>query len=223
MLAVPYRILRAPGGIFAATAVLAIVLGAILAPWIVGHNPNAIDAVNRLAPPSDVHWLGTDQLGRDLLARVLYGARTAISVALAVIALALMVGVLLGMLAAYLPRQGERFILILFDIISSFPTVILALALVAVLGPGLGNLILLVSVVFVPQFGRVARAQALALKNSPFLEAELVLGAGPVRRMRDHVLPNIIGPIVVLASMNIPVVITVEAGLSFLGLGVRPP
>lgn len=221
--AVLHRILRAPGGGFGLVAVLAIVSGALLAPWIVGYNPNAIDAVNRLSGPSGAHWLGTDQLGRDLLARVLFGARTAISMALAVIALALTVGVTLGMLAAYLPRQGERIVLILFDIISSFPTVILALALVAVLGPGLGNLILLVSVVFVPQFGRVARAQALALKNSPFLEAELVLGAGPVRRLRDHVLPNIIGPIVVLASMNIPVVITVEAGLSFLGLGVRPP
>lgn len=207
-------------GLFAVALILA---AALLAPWIGTHGPNAIDPIHRLAPPSADHWLGTDQLGRDLFTRLLYGARTAITVALAVIALALCVGVTLGMTAAYLPPRGERLILILFDIISSFPTVILALALVAVVGPGFGNVILLIAVVFVPHFGRIARAQTLTLKNSPFLEAEIVLGAGPWRRMRHHVLPNIIGPIIVLASMDIPVVITIEAGLSFLGLGVRPP
>lgn len=217
------RIVRAPGGRFGLVVVAMILLAAVLAPWIATHSPSGIDAVNRLAGPSAAHWLGTDHLGRDLFSRVVFGARTALSVALAVIALALVAGVLLGMLAAYLPRQGERLVLILFDTVNSFPSVILALALVAVLGPGLGNLVLLVTIVFIPHFGRIARAQALILKSSPFLEAELVLGAGPWRRVRDHVLPNIIGPIVVLASMDIPVVITIEAGLSFLGLGVRPP
>jgi len=218
------RIIRSSAsGRFGLFAVALIIAAALLAPWIGTHGPNAIDPVHRLVPPSAEHWLGTDQLGRDLFTRLLYGARTAIAVALAVIALALCVGVTLGMIAAYLPPRGERLILILFDIISSFPTVILALALVAVLGPGFNNVILLIAVVFVPHFGRIARAQTLTLKNSPFLEAEIVLGAGPWRRMRHHVLPNIIGPIIVLASMDIPVVITIEAGLSFLGLGVRPP
>lgn len=217
------RIARTPGGGFGLAAVGLIATAAALAPFIAVHDPNAIDPANRLAWPSTEHWLGTDQLGRDLFSRLIFGGRTALSVAIAVITLALAIGVPMGMLAAYLPRQAERFILIVFDIISSFPTLILALALVAVLGPGLNNLILLISVVFIPQFGRIARAQTLALKSSPFLEAEIVLGAGPWRRMRDHVLPNIIGPIAVLASMNVPVVITIEAGLSFLGLGVRPP
>jgi peptide/nickel transport system permease protein len=224
MIEAALRVIRSnAAGRFGLFAVALIVGAALLAPWLGTHAPNAIDPINRLAPPSADHWLGTDQLGRDLFTRLLYGARTAIAVALAVIALALSVGVLLGMTAAYLPPHGERLILILFDIISSFPSVILALALVAVLGPGFGNVILLIAVVFVPHFGRIARAQTLTLKNSPFLEAEIVLGASPWRRMRHHVLPNIIGPIVVLASMDIPVVITIEAGLSFLGLGVRPP
>jgi peptide/nickel transport system permease protein len=224
MIEAALRVIRSnAAGRFGLFAVALIVGAALLAPWLGTHAPNAIDPMNRLAPPSADHWLGTDQLGRDLFTRLLYGARTAIAVALAVIALALSVGVLLGMTAAYLPPHGERLILILFDIISSFPSVILALALVAVLGPGFGNVILLIAVVFVPHFGRIARAQTLTLKNSPFLEAEIVLGASPWRRMRHHVLPNIIGPIVVLASMDIPVVITIEAGLSFLGLGVRPP
>ena len=224
MIEAALRLIRSnAAGRFGLFAVALIVGAALLAPWLGTHAPNAIDPINRLAPPSADHWLGTDQLGRDLFTRLLYGARTAIAVALAVIALALSVGVLLGMTAAYLPPHGERLILILFDIISSFPSVILALALVAVLGPGFGNVILLIAVVFVPHFGRIARAQTLTLKNSPFLEAEIVLGASPWRRMRHHVLPNIIGPIVVLASMDVPVVITIEAGLSFLGLGVRPP
>jgi peptide/nickel transport system permease protein len=224
MIEAALRVIRSnAAGRFGLFAVALIVGAALLAPWLGTHAPNAIDPMNRLAPPSADHWLGTDQLGRDLFTRLLNGARTAIAVALAVIALALSVGVLLGMTAAYLPPHGERLILILFDIISSFPSVILALALVAVLGPGFGNVILLIAVVFVPHFGRIARAQTLTLKNSPFLEAEIVLGASPWRRMRHHVLPNIIGPIVVLASMDIPVVITIEAGLSFLGLGVRPP
>jgi peptide/nickel transport system permease protein len=224
MIEAALRVIRSnAAGRFGLFAVALIVGAALLAPWLGTHAPNAIDPINRLAPPSADHWLGTDQLGRDLFTRLLYGARTAIAVALAVIALALSVGVLLGMTAAYLPPHGERLILILFDIISSFPSVILALALVAVLGPGFGNVILLIAVVFVPHFGRIARAQTLTLKNSPFLEAEIVLGASPWRRMRHHVLTNIIGPIVVLASMDIPVVITIEAGLSFLGLGVRPP
>ena len=110
-----------------------------------------------------------------------------------------------------------------FDIVSSFPSLILALALVAVLGPGLVNVIILVTVVFIPQFGRIARAQTLTVKERPFLEAERALGASGPRIMLFHVLPNIVGPIVVLASMNIPVVITLEAGLSFLGVGIRPP
>ena len=143
--------------------------------------------------------------------------------ALAVTATALVLGILLGVTAAYAPAPVERAILAVFDIISSFPSLILALALVAVLGPGLINIIILVTIVFIPQFGRVARAQTLTVKERPFLEAERALGASGPRIMLFHVLPNIVGPIVVLASMNIPVVITLEAGLSFLGVGIRPP
>ena len=169
------------------------------------------------------HWLGTDHLGRDLFSRGLFGTRIAIGVALAVTATALVLGMLLGITAAYAPVLVERVILAVFDIISSFPSLILALALVAVLGPGLINVIILVTIVFIPQFGRIARAQTLTVKERPFLEAERALGASGPRILLFHVLPNIIGPIVVLASMNIPVVITLEAGLSFLGVGIRPP
>jgi len=217
------RIWSSPSGRLGLIATLIVVVGGIAAPFIATHLPTQIDVAARLTPPSAAHLLGTDQLGRDLLSRGLFGTRIAIGVALAVTATALIAGILLGVTAASAPAPVERAILAVFDIISSFPSLILALSLVAVLGPGLTNIIILVTIVFVPQFGRVARAQTLAIRQQPFIEAERALGASASRIMLRHVLPNIVGPILVLASMNIPVVITLEAGLSFLGVGIRPP
>ena len=223
MLDVFRRIWRSPSGRLGLIAALIVIFGGLAAPLLATHLPNQIDVAARLTPPSASHWLGADQLGRDLFSRGLYGTRIAVGVALAVTATALILGTVLGVTAAYAPPLVERLILAAFDIVSSFPSLILALALVAVLGPGLVNIIILVTVVFIPQFGRVARAQTLTVKERPFLEAERALGASSARIMVFHVLPNIIGPIVVLASMNVPVVITLEAGLSFLGVGIRPP
>ena len=223
MLDILRRVWRSPSGRIGLVATLIVVLGGLLAPVIATHMPNQIDVANRLTPPSEDHWLGADNLGRDLYSRGLYGTRVAVGVALAVTATALVLGIFLGVAAAYAPSPIESTILAAFDIISSYPSLILALALVAVLGPGLINIIILVTVVFIPQFGRVARAQTMTIKERPFLEAERALGASGPRIVFFHVLPNIIGPIVVLASMQIPVVITLEAGLSFLGVGIRPP
>lgn len=217
------RIWRSPSGRLGLIATLLVVFGGLAAPLLATHMPNQLDVAARLTPPSAAHWLGTDQLGRDLFSRGLFGTRIAIGVALSVTATALVAGILLGVTAASAPPAVERTILAAFDIISSFPSLILALALVAVLGPGLLNIIILVTIVFIPQFGRVARAQTLAIRERPFIEAERALGASGPRIMLFHVLPNIVGPIVVLASMNIPVAITLEAGLSFLGVGIRPP
>lgn len=217
------RIWKSPGGRLGLIATLLVVVGGLAAPLLATHMPNQLDVAARLTPPSATHWLGTDQLGRDLFSRGLFGTRIAIGVALSVTATALVAGIVLGVTAASAPAAVERAILAAFDIISSFPSLILALALVAVLGPGLLNIIILVTIVFIPQFGRVARAQTLAIRQRPFIEAERALGASGPRIMLFHVLPNIVGPIVVLASMNIPVVITLEAGLSFLGVGIRPP
>lgn len=203
--------------------VLLVLAAAILAPLLSGFDPNKINVVQRFASPSAQHWMGTDQLGRDFLARLLYGTRIAILVAVTVVLLAALIGTLLGIAAAYAPGRIEQVILIFFDILSAFPSLIFALALVAVLGPSLGNVIIIVTATLLPQFGRVSRAQVLALRQAPFLEAELVLGAGAGRIVLVHVLPNIMGPLFVLASMDVPVVITVEAALSFLGVGVRPP
>ncbi len=217
------RVLGTPAGILGAAIVLAVAVAAAFAPWIAPYDPDQLSILDRFGGLSSAHWLGTDQLGRDLLSRLLHGATVAMAVSLSSIALAAAAGTLLGVLAASLPGVGERAILILFDIVAAFPSLVLALAVVAVFGPGNGHLVGIVAVTLVPQFGRVARAQVLTLQALPFLEAERILGASPVRILMSHLLPNIAGPLIVLASMEIPVVITIEAGLSFIGLGVRPP
>ncbi|MBI3506582.1 MAG: ABC transporter permease [Proteobacteria bacterium] len=203
--------------------VVVVVAMAIFAPVVATHDPDALDVMNRFAAPNTVHWLGTDHLGRDLYSRLVHGASVAMIVALFAIAIAMTLGTILGILAAYMPANSERFVLILFDIVASFPSLILALAVVAVFGPSTGIVVAIVAITLTPQFGRVARAQTLTLKSAPFLEAERILGASHARIVLNHILPNIIGPLIVFASMDIPVVITIEAGLSFLGLGVRPP
>jgi len=203
--------------------VILVLACAMLAPWIATHNPNTLDVLNRFAGPSGNHWLGTDHLGRDLFSRMVHGASVAMKVAILSITASLTVGTALGILAAYAPARAERLVLILFDVISSFPSLVLALAVVAVFGPSTQIVILIVAVTMTPHFGRVARSQVLTLRSAPFLEAERILGASALRIVFSHVLPNILGPLVILASMDIAVVISIEAGLSFLGLGVRPP
>lgn len=211
------------GGLIGLVIVLTILFCAVFAPLIATHNPDALDVANRFAPPSLAHFFGTDQLGRDLFSRQVHGARVAMAVALSAILTGLSVGTVLGVAAAYTTPLVERLIMVAFDAISSFPSIILALALVAVLGPSLPMVVLVVAVTLVPQFGRVVRAQVLSVIHSTFIEAELVIGATKFRILAFHVVPNVLAPVIVLAAMEIPVVIALEAGLSFLGLGIRPP
>lgn len=201
---------------------LAVVLFALLGP-IIGHDPNKIDVKARFEPPQAAHLMGTDNLGRDLFSRISAGTRSALAIALVVVAAALMLGSAIGIAAGLTGGWLDRAILAVFDAVNAFPVLILAFALVALFGTGYFNLLFVVTAIFIPQFGRMARARTLALRSQSFIEAERLLGLPPVKIAYRHLMPNAIGPLIVLASMNIPVVITLEAGLSFLGLGVQPP
>ncbi|HEX2113047.1 MAG TPA: ABC transporter permease [Alphaproteobacteria bacterium] len=202
---------------------VSLILLLALAGPLVSGNPNKINVAERFEAPSISHPLGTDNLGRDLFARTAQGTRSALFISLAVVGASLLLGSIIGVGAGLLGGVVDRFTLVVFDIISAYPPVILALAIVALYGSGFWNLLLVVTILFIPQFGRVARAQTLALRSQTFIDAERLLGLPLHKLVLRHFVPNVIGPLIILASMNIPVVITVEAGLSFLGLGVQPP
>ncbi|BCM17280.1 ABC transporter permease [Mesorhizobium sp. J8] len=196
---------------------------AIFAPWLASYSPVKIDVVHKLQPPSADHWFGTDHLGRDLLSRVIYGARTALTIAMVSVAIAGAIGLLLGLIAGYGPRWLDAILVLSFDSMNSLPMIMFALAIITVLGAGTGTLIIVIAATSFPSYARLIRAQTLALKNSDYVLAERLLDASAARIVFIHLLPNVVGPLIILLSMDIPVVIMVEAGLSFLGLGVRPP
>lgn len=196
---------------------------ALFAPWLAPYSPVKIDVLHKLQPPSVEHWFGTDHLGRDLLSRVIYGARTALTIAMVSVAIAGAIGLMLGLIAGYGPRWLDAILVLTFDSLNSLPMIMFALAIITVLGAGTGTLIIVIAATSFPSYARLIRAQTLALKNSDYILAERLIDASAARIIFIHLLPNVIGPLIILLSMDIPVVIMVEAGLSFLGLGVRPP
>ncbi|HET6159593.1 MAG TPA: ABC transporter permease [Dongiaceae bacterium] len=216
------NIWRNPSGRIGLVLVTAILLFAVLGP-VLSVDPNKIAIPDRFQTPSITHPLGTDNLGRDLFARTAKGSQSALIISLLVVAASLLAGSILGILAGTAGGFVDRGITAIFDIISAYPAVILAMGLVALYGTGFGNLLFVVTILFIPQFGRMARAQTLSLRHQPFIDAERILGLPTRKLILRHFMPNVLGPLIVLASMNIPVVITIEAGLSFLGLGVQPP
>ena len=216
-------LVRDPMGLAGLILVGLVIFTAIFAPYLAPKDPLALDVMNRLAPPSGEHLLGTDQMGRDTFSRVIMGTQVALKVALVAISLTLMGGLILGLAAGYGPKWLDNFLLLVFDTLRSFPTIMFALAVVAVVGPSLNTVILVIVVTTVPVYGRIIRTQTQAIRYNEFIQAERAMGAGAFRILGIHVMPNIIGPLLIVASMDIPVVVTIEAGLSFLGLGVRPP
>ena len=217
------RLVRDPQGLFALVVVLLFVGSAVAAPVLAPYDPDQIDIRSRMQGPSLLHWLGTDQLGRDTLSRVLYGGRIALTIAIVSIGVSLSLGLLLGILAGYGPRWLDSLLLLVMDAVRSFPAVIMAMAVVALTGPSLTIVLVIIIITSIPSYARLARTSTLALKSADFITAERSLGATPWRIMLRHLLPNIAGPLLILGAMDVPVVVTVEAGLSFLGLGVLPP
>jgi peptide/nickel transport system permease protein len=211
--------LAAVGGVIVALVVLAALGAGVLAPY----SPTQQDIRNILRPPAAGHLLGTDELGRDTLTRVLYGAQASLEVGIIAVGISLLVGSALGLLAGYLRGMADATTMRVMDGLLALPTLVLALAITAMLGPSLNNAMLAIGVTGVPVFARLVRGQVLSLRELEYVQAARSLGAGDARIMLGHILPNVLGPIVVQASLAMPTAILAEAGLSFLGLGIQPP
>ena len=200
------------------------VIFALFAPWIAPQSPSNIDLPLRLQPPSAAHWMGTDELGRDILSRVIYGARISMLVGGSVVAGSLLLGLVLGSIAGYYGGVMDKFFnVILMNAFMSFPGILLAIAFVAFLGPGIFNLILALCIGGWVGYARLVRAQVLAVKEKEFVEAARALRAGDWRIVTRHILPNIIQPVIVQAAIGMAGAVLAEATMSFLGLGVPPP
>lgn len=215
---------RNPSAMIGTSVVALMVLCAILAPWISPHDPMALDVAHRFAGPSDRYLLGTDELGRDTLARIIDGARITVPIVIGVVALGAGAGVLLGILAGYSNATVVGVALLwIFDFISTFPGMVLVLALVAIFGSSSLTLVLVMALWLVPKYGRIARTETLSLRSAPYIEAAEGLGARPRHVIFSHILPNILPPIVIVAGMDLGTVVMMVAGLSYLGLGIQPP
>ena len=203
---------------------LVFLLCALLAPLLAPHDPAQLNLGARLTPPSAAHWFGTDELGRDVLSRTLYGARVSLTVAFAVVALSLTAGLVLGLLAGFYGGWLDTVInLYLTNAFLALPGILLAVAFVAFLGPSLFNLICALALAAWVNYARLVRAQVMAVKQREFVQAARSLGAGDLRLMLRHILPNILQPLLVQAAIGMAAAVLAEATLSFLGLGVQPP
>ncbi|MGA7295601.1 MAG: ABC transporter permease [Terriglobales bacterium] len=200
------------------------IFAAIFAPWISPQDPAHIDLPNRLQTPSAAHWCGTDELGRDILSRLIWGARISLFVGSSVVAGALFLGLIIGSLAGYYGGGVDRFVnVVLMNAFLSFPGILIAIAFVAFRGPGIFNLILALSLGGWVGYARLVRAQVLSVREREFIEAARALGAGDLHIVIRHILPNIIQPVIVQAAIGMAGAILAEATMSFLGLGVPPP
>ena len=217
------RLLRDPLGFVGLLIVVTFFVVALSATVLAPYDPIKIDVLNKLQSPSLAHWLGTDQLGRDTLSRLIHGAQIAFIVAAISIVSAVIIGCMLGSVAGYGPKWLDSAIMLLFDTIRSYPVVMFALAVVAIFQPSLTTIIAIIVATACPTYGRLIRTQTLILRNADFVLSARAMGISTPKILLRHILPNTIGPILIVASMDVPFVIATEAGLSFLGLGVRPP
>jgi peptide/nickel transport system permease protein len=199
------------------------ILMAVLAPLIAPYDPLQQDLAGKFAPPSRAHLFGQDELGRDILSRVIYGARVSLTAGLAAVALATGVGTVIGLVAGYFGRWSDSVLMRLMDVLLAFPSILLAIVVVSILGPSLPNAMLAVGIVFVPQMARVVRSAVISVRERDYIEAERALGAGNAQIVFSGVLPNSMAPLIVQATLTLATAILDIAYLSFLGLGARAP
>jgi peptide/nickel transport system permease protein len=215
---------RNPLALAGVILVIVFTLFALFAPWIAPQDPAQIDLPARLSPPTAAHWCGTDELGRDICSRLIFGARISMAVGTSVVLLSLTLGLIIGSIAGYYGGGIDRFVnVILMNAFLSFPGILLAIAFVAFRGPGIFNLVLALSLGGWVGYARLVRAQVLATREKEFVEAARALGASDLRVIARHILPNIVQPVIVQAAIGMAGAILAEATMSFLGLGVPPP
>jgi peptide/nickel transport system permease protein len=218
------RLKRNPLAVIGLAITVTLILMAVFAPWIAPHDPIAQDLGNRFVPPwSANHWLGTDEFGREILSRILFGSRITLYIVLLVILTAPVAGLLIGTVAGYFGGWTDTILMRITDIFLAFPKLILALALVAVLGPGMENAVLAIALTSWPPYARVARAETLTVRNSDYIAAVKLQGAGSARVIWGHVMPMCLPSVIIRVTLDMAGVILTAAGLGFLGLGVQPP
>ena len=208
---------------FGGIIIISILISAIFAPILAPADPYKTNVRKRLEGPSMENLLGTDSLGRDILSRLIYAARPAVLVSFGGIIISVIIGIILGLLAAYVGGILEKIILFIFDVIRAFPPIILILVILSIVGPSLLSVIVILGITIMPRYGRVVRAETLSEKEEDFVEAARSLGADNSRIIFKHILPNIFASVLVLSGMDMASMIMWEAGLSFLGLGLQPP
>ena len=217
------RLIRQPLSIFAGIVVIILIFTAIFGPALAPYDPNAIDMSNRFAPPSLEHPFGTDDFGRDILSRVMVGARVSLMVGIIAVSISAIVGSFLGILAGYTGRIIDEVIMRAMDILFAFPAILLAIAIMAALGRGIGNAMIAIGIVYIPIFARIARGSVLSVREEEFVDAARAVGSTDSRIMFKHIFPNTTSPLIVETTLSLSFAILAEAALSFFGLGTQPP
>ncbi len=196
---------------------------AVMAPFLAPQDPLATDMAHVLQQPSALHWFGTDQVGRDILSRIVYGARLSLFVGVIAVGISLVTGTVLGLVAGFFGHKTDEIIMRFMDILLAFPSILLAIAIMTGLGRGVGNAMIAIGVVGVPVYARLVRGSVLTLKGNEFVEAAVAVGAGRMRIIAKHIFPNVAAPLIVQATLGMSTAILEAAALGFLGLGVQPP
>ena len=217
------RVLKRPVMVVTIAVVVCVLFASVFAPWLVRFAPNTMDLDSVLQPPSSLHWAGTDELGRDLFARLVYGARPSIAAGFGIVLIGSAFGILIGTLSGLLSGWFDSLVMRLTDIVMALPGLVVALALTAALGPSLFNAVISLGLLSIPAYIRVARGQALSIRERDYVLAARAMGAGTWHLLRRHLVPNVLPPVVVFMTFHLGAALLASSALSFIGLGAQPP